>query len=70
MIHYSESVHILAGIKHAKRVPVSLDPYTRKRGALPATDYGHTWYDYYTPGVWVDILEYFLNDVEKETAKL
>lgn len=63
IILYGESEYILRGIKHARRVSTG-----KTRGSLPSDEYGHTWYDYFTPDVWVDTFEAFLNDVEEGVA--
>lgn len=57
MISHGESDYIIKGIPHARRVPVG-----SKSGQVPSEKYGHTWFDYFKPEVWVDVLEGFLDD--------
>jgi hypothetical protein len=57
MISYGESDYILKGISHARRVTVG-----NNYGQVPSEKYGHTWFDYFKPEVWVDVIEGFLDD--------
>ena len=80
MISYKESDYIVRGIAHARRVPISA-PGTgkegegegkgkgRKKGTLPSDVYGHTWYDYFTPAIWDEVITCFLDDVDVEEGE-
>jgi hypothetical protein len=59
MISRDESDFILEGIPHATRVTVG-----KKKGQVPTENYGHTWFDYFAPEVWLDVIEGFLDDRE------
>lgn len=66
MISYSESNYILEGIPHARRVAVGRD-----YGQVPSEKYGHTWFDYFEPEVWVGVFEGFLDDrVQAQKAQI
>jgi len=60
MIPHGESSFILEGITHATRVTVG-----KKNGQVPTASYGHTWFDYFTPKVWLDVIEEFLDGREQ-----
>lgn len=50
MVAYSESDHIVQGIKHAKRLDMT--PHT--------SDFGHFWFDYFGASWWAQQIDSFL----------
>ena len=57
IIHYAESNYLTKHLKHAVRVVI--DPSCKTPGSVPSADYGHSWYEYFEPQVWVDVIQTF-----------
>ncbi|KAF8322824.1 uncharacterized protein EI90DRAFT_3077378 [Cantharellus anzutake] len=63
IIHYAESNYLTRHIKHAQRI--AIDPSGKVPGSVPSVAYGHSWYEYFEPRVWVNV-----GGVEEERIKL
>jgi hypothetical protein len=69
IIHHVESNDLTKHIKHAQRI--AIDPSGKVPGSVPSEAYGHSWYEYFEPQVWVDVVQTFTKGgVEEMRAKL